>query len=105
MEATLQRFENCGEYTEDNGLVNPEVQLCYSILGIAAACTGDIGGLIVFKKNGTVVCLIGISSFSAERCEHLFYPSVFTSAFYLRNWILRRMKSSIRNAKKTETTI
>ena len=28
MEATLQCFENCGEYTEDNSLVNPEVQLC-----------------------------------------------------------------------------
>ena len=79
------------EYTEDNGLVNPEVQVCYSIPGISAACTGDVGGPIVFKENGTVVCLIGISSFNAERCDHPFYRSVLSAVYAHRNWMRRRV--------------
>ena len=92
IEATLQRVANCGEYIGDNGLVNTEFQVCYSIPGIAAACTGDIGRPIVFLKYGAAVCLMGKSSFIAGRCDHPFYPSAFTSTFAYRSWTCRQIQ-------------
>ena len=51
------------------------------------ACNGYPGGPLVDKENGKPRCLIGVSSFNAERCDNPNYSSVFTAAAVFKTWI------------------
>ena len=85
MEAEL--IENGNSRLQDS--MNVMQHIFYSVPGRTAACHGDTGGPMVSKQNGKVVCLIGVSSFNAPRCDNPDYPSVFTSARAIWNWMWR----------------
>ena len=92
MEAVLHQDKKGRIYDIRTAVVYPKLQLCYSNLGKAAACVGNTGGPLVYKlDNGYLLCLLGFSSFNAERYDDPVYPSVFTSASYFNDWIWHRM--------------
>ena len=92
MEVVLQRDETCGSYDlRQESALTPQTQICYSIPGTAATCTGDMGGPIVHEEGGHVKCVIGISSYNVERCDDPDYPSIFMGAGILRTWIRRHV--------------
>ena len=90
MEVTLNLDDQCGNYNSVPGFLRPPSQLCYSLPGMAAPCNGDSGGPIVYMEDGRPNCLIGISSFYADRCDDPDYPSVFQ---VVTRWIRRRWGS------------
>ena len=93
MEAVMEEDETCGKYNHDiGGLTNRELQICYSAPGIVSACDGDSGGPLVYTENGKPVCLLGIATFTWERCWDPDYPCVFIAVGILRNWIIRQLK-------------
>ena len=93
----LPEDERCGEYDQVQGKVDPLKQVCYSNLGKAAACHGDTGGPIVYKRNGKVKCLIEISSYNYNLCTNSKHPSIFTRVATFEKWIERRLTKYIIN--------
>ena len=91
MEVKLKEGGKCGIHDTNSGFFIPDLQVCCSVPGEAATCRGDTGGPIVYKSDGRPICLIGISSFNMQQCNHPNYPSIFILASVLKIWIRNKI--------------
>ena len=91
MQAVLQKSDSCGEYEKNGYRVNKAHQVCYSVPGLASACVGDTGSPLLYKDDGNTICLLGIASYSFQKCDHPDYPTVFTSVEGLRGWMRKSL--------------
>ena len=87
METKLTEDRSCGKHDNNRGLSAPHKQICYNSESRAAACVGDTGSPIVYKKNGEVVCLIGVSIYNGDRCDNSDYKC------FLFGWKVQKLGS------------
>ena len=90
IEADLVKIEKCSQYDVRDGFV-AAFQICYSVPGRAAACHCDLGGPLLFKKEGKALGFIGISIYNAETCKNLEFPSVLTPVQVLQDWMKKQL--------------
>ena len=93
MEAVLKNDDTCGGILEGNLMKQYQICSYDKKTKQKYISKGDTGGPLVYRKkrNGEVVCVFGISSFSIYASKYGEYLSIFTFASKLEDWIFSQI--------------